>query len=227
VGDKMRRAYRSYQELLQHEQEGQDFSITAVLRDSALAIIAPHGGGIEPGTSELAYALAGDRYSFYCFEGLKRMNSRQLHIASTLFDEPQCLDLVRQSRLVIAVHGCQGLRPRIDVGGRYEKIKLRLVSVLSNAGFPAILDETSHAGIEPANICNRCTGGQGVQLEISFGLRKLFFGGMTHRQRSQTTPLFSAFISTMKDLIGSLGISETREVGLSPITGNPNEPSDF
>ena len=31
----------------------------------------PHGGGIEPGTSEVADAIAGEEFSFYAFEGLK------------------------------------------------------------------------------------------------------------------------------------------------------------
>jgi phage replication-related protein YjqB (UPF0714/DUF867 family) len=53
-----------------------------------VAVIAPHGGGIEPGTSELATAIAGDDFSLYLFEGLKSAGNGELHITSTNFDEP-------------------------------------------------------------------------------------------------------------------------------------------
>jgi phage replication-related protein YjqB (UPF0714/DUF867 family) len=48
----------------------------------ALAILAPHGGGIEPGTSELAEAVAGEGLSFYAFEGLKRSGNAVLHVGT-------------------------------------------------------------------------------------------------------------------------------------------------
>ena len=38
---------------------------------SRVATIAPHGGTIEPVTSKLAEATAGDSFNWYCFEGLQ------------------------------------------------------------------------------------------------------------------------------------------------------------
>lgn len=49
--------YGSFQELAAGERCGVDFSIYAVRRDSPVAIIAPHGGMIDPGTSDLARAI--------------------------------------------------------------------------------------------------------------------------------------------------------------------------
>lgn len=40
-------------------------------RRAPVAIIAPHGGSIEPGTSEIAATIAGDSQSFYAFEALR------------------------------------------------------------------------------------------------------------------------------------------------------------
>ena len=40
------------------------------IKEANIVIIAPHGGGIEPGTSELAIAIAGEELSFAVFEGL-------------------------------------------------------------------------------------------------------------------------------------------------------------
>ena len=65
---------------------------------------APHGGGIEPGTSELAEAIASKELSFYVFEGVKRVENGQLHITSTRFDEPVWARLLARAERVIAIH---------------------------------------------------------------------------------------------------------------------------
>ena len=98
--------YSSYAELEKHECEGKDFLRYAVERSSSVAIFAIHGGNIEPGTSEIAKAIAGEDFSLYCFEGLKPRGNRALHIASHNFDEPSSLVLVGRSRIIVAVHGC-------------------------------------------------------------------------------------------------------------------------
>ena len=74
--------------------------------DATVAIIAPHGGKIERGTSELARAIGGTDYRIYCFEGTKPNNNRDLHITSTNFDEPEGVKLVSACDRVVALHGC-------------------------------------------------------------------------------------------------------------------------
>jgi Poly-gamma-glutamate hydrolase len=82
-------------------------SITTLVRRARpkFALVAPHGGGIEPGTSELADAIAGSDLSFYTFEGLKSSGNTDLHITSTRFDEPMCLTLLASSSVVVTLHG--------------------------------------------------------------------------------------------------------------------------
>ena len=65
--------------------------ITAIERPgSRVLIIAPHGGRIEVGTSELAALIAADEHNLFSFEGLKpRGHNRELHITSRCF-EPKC-----------------------------------------------------------------------------------------------------------------------------------------
>ena len=43
--------YRDYADLAAHEKEGADYRITVLRRPSPIAVIAPHGGGIEPQTA--------------------------------------------------------------------------------------------------------------------------------------------------------------------------------
>ena len=80
--------YCNFDELVAHQRRNVDYRIHASIRPSPVAIIAPHGGGIEPGTSELAQAIAGDNFSYYCFESVRLAENKQLHIASHRFDEP-------------------------------------------------------------------------------------------------------------------------------------------
>ena len=58
--------YRTMQHLLT-EQPKEDYGIFCYPRGSHVAIIAPHGGNIEPRTSEVARAIVGDTYNLYCF----------------------------------------------------------------------------------------------------------------------------------------------------------------
>ncbi|MFO1434843.1 MAG: poly-gamma-glutamate hydrolase family protein [Gammaproteobacteria bacterium] len=100
--------YLSFEELAAVEREDIDYRI--VVREvpgASHAVITPHGGGIERGTTQIARAIAGDTHHLYLFEGLKpRGNLNALHITSRRFDEPRCLELVARSETVISVHGC-------------------------------------------------------------------------------------------------------------------------
>jgi phage replication-related protein YjqB (UPF0714/DUF867 family) len=44
--------YKNYEDLKQHEREGEDYVVILWENDSRIAVIAPHGGGIEPVTVE-------------------------------------------------------------------------------------------------------------------------------------------------------------------------------
>ncbi len=77
-----------------------------ISRGTDLVIVTPHGGGIEPGTTEIVRALAGADLSYYLFQGLKpNDNLAALHITSSNFDEPQCVALLRAAAMTVAVHG--------------------------------------------------------------------------------------------------------------------------
>jgi phage replication-related protein YjqB (UPF0714/DUF867 family) len=97
--------YDNFEELSQNERSGIDFRFVARRAQPAFAIVAPHGGGIEPGTSEIGDATAGAEYSFYAFEGLKSKGNSDLHITSTHFNEPVCLTVIAESDVVVTIHG--------------------------------------------------------------------------------------------------------------------------
>jgi phage replication-related protein YjqB (UPF0714/DUF867 family) len=105
--------------------EGVHYCRIARNRGGTILILAPHGGGIERGTSELARSIAGDRLSLYLFEGLMptARQSQALHITSTKFDEPGCLGLISRFQKALTIHGCEGTEPMIYVGGKDDDLK--------------------------------------------------------------------------------------------------------
>jgi phage replication-related protein YjqB (UPF0714/DUF867 family) len=136
-----------------------------------VVILAPHGGGIEIGTSQLAARIARGRHSLFLFEGLKPpWQNRGLHITSHRFDHPQCVALVSRSLVTLAVHGCKG-ESHIYIGGLDSELKTRLARKLRAAGFPASTDGHRYMGLNPLNICNRGARSRGAQIELTRDLR--------------------------------------------------------
>ncbi|MFM9851165.1 MAG: poly-gamma-glutamate hydrolase family protein [Hyphomicrobiaceae bacterium] len=168
MGDK----YRDYEELCAHEKLDTDFCIYIRDADTAVAVIAPHGGKIERGTSELAKAIGGAEYRIYCFEGAKPRNNSYLHLTSANFDEPRCLELLKDCDYVVAVHGCAEGGKTIFLGGRDTALRDAIGANLVAAGFKAGIHKNKNLqGTSTDNICNRGRRRRGVQLEIGPDLR--------------------------------------------------------
>jgi phage replication-related protein YjqB (UPF0714/DUF867 family) len=191
--------YKNFKSLSAVEKEGIDFQIWFNKIKSPIAIIAPHGGYIEPGTSEIAISIAGDDFACYSFEGIKpKGNKKYLHITSTNFDEPEGVEICRNSDIVLAVHGARENDHFVYVGGRNEDIKNRIIEKLKNDGFNAKEDSTDHSGRDARNICNKCKSTQGLQLEISEGLRKEMFMGLDPENLKLTTDVFDKFVNSIR-----------------------------
>ena len=165
--------YRNYKELEASETEGIDYDVVVICREkSRFAVIAPHGGKIEPMTAELAKAIAGNEFNLYCFRGIKKSNNRDLHITSHNFDEPRCLSLLESQTMVVAIHGCDKQGERVLLGGRDTKLMAELAAALDGAGVRAETSGHEFAGRHPRNICNRGSTGTGVQFELSMSFRQ-------------------------------------------------------
>ncbi len=167
-------SYRSFKELSQHEVEGQGYRVRIEVRDPRVLIIAPHGGRIEPMTTEISEAIAGENFSFYNFEGLKTDGNSVLHIESHLFDEPRALNVVEKADIVITVHGQLDQDDEfVMTGGLHTDLRLEIERQLQAAGFQTRLPTEGLMGTDPLNICNRGRRRQGVQLEASRKVRDL------------------------------------------------------
>jgi phage replication-related protein YjqB (UPF0714/DUF867 family) len=194
--------YRDFLHLAAHEVKGVDYCIRARSASSVL-IIAPHGGGIEPGTSELAEAIAAADHSLYLFDGLKDAGNGELHITSSNFDEPTCLAMMALVDRVVTVHGEERDDAVVFIGG-LDKVGIeRMNASLASSGFSVKEPDKTHLkGQSQTNICNRGRSGVGVQLEISEGLRRTFFRALSPRsERRHTTSEFARFVGAVRDAL--------------------------
>lgn len=195
--------YENFAELERNEKEGRDFRIRPLDRRVPMVVIAPHGGDIEHGTSEIAGAIAGDDFSFYAFEGIKQSRNRDLHITSHHFDEPKCVNLVGASTTAIAIHGRKGEAKVVYLGGRDTRALKVLRTTLLAGGFRVEKDDSPRLqGRDKKNICNRTKTGTGVQLEITRGLRRSFFQGLHRNRRRHLTKRFHEFVAAVRKSLG-------------------------
>jgi phage replication-related protein YjqB (UPF0714/DUF867 family) len=193
--------YANFTELKDAEHEGVDFRVCVVLReDASTVVLAPHGGGIEPGTSEVAKTIAKDDLSLAVFEGKKSRGNARLHMTSTRFDEPRCLALVQEADSVLAVHGEGSEEPVVFLGGRDKTLGARVRAALERHGYKVKVHKNAGLqGMAAENICNRGRRRIGVQLELSAGLRKLFFASLNTEGRRKHTDELARFAAAVRE----------------------------
>ena len=191
--------YGNFQELKRHETEGTDYEICIKRGSSGIAVIAPHGGGIEPGTVDIADGVAGKEHTFYCFKGMKLSGNADLHITSDKFDEPEGSRIAEEAELVLAIHGCMGNKDIIFVGGKDPDFKRILLTSITQAGFKA--KESGRLelkGMKSANICNRGRSGTGGQVEISESLRGKMFDSLSSGTEKEKNKVFDNVVAALR-----------------------------
>jgi phage replication-related protein YjqB (UPF0714/DUF867 family) len=201
--------YACFADLAAANTAGIDYQITVVEAAAQRCLVmAIHGGGIEPGTTELAQSLAGDSEpdspSLYLFEGLRSSGNSELHLTSTHFDEPQALAVVARHEFCVSIHGCAGQTPVTYIGGRDVWLRETIARELDAAGFAVLRPgekgfAENLAGTAEMNIWNRTTRGKGVQLELTRAQRAAFFAELgTARDRMQPTDELDRYIEALR-----------------------------
>ncbi|WP_426621139.1 poly-gamma-glutamate hydrolase family protein [Bacillus licheniformis] len=194
--------YGSFTEMAENEIEGTDYSVAARDAGSALLVMAPHGGGIEPGISEIVKAFA-EGASVYLLEGLKRRGNKSLHVTSAHFDCPLALRMAAGHRYILAFHGYEEPAHRHTlIGGTDRRRALMFKETLERHGFSAELaaERGYLSGTNPASINNRCQTGLSVQFEISTAQRKAMFEQFTLKgRRTSQNEVFSRYVKALKE----------------------------
>jgi phage replication-related protein YjqB (UPF0714/DUF867 family) len=164
--------YPGFKALSAAEKDGVDYRVTTIERKSPVAVLAIHGGAIEPGSDQLARSIARDDWNLYLFESLKPAHDDTLHITATRFDEPRAVALVEHSAICVSVHGAKGDTDSICLGGSNPGLRRAIHDSLERSALGIPVEEPCARlpGVAPKNIGNRCETG-GVQLELSTALR--------------------------------------------------------
>lgn len=170
----------NYAQLLAHYKENEHFQIISHASPIAkLLCMAIHGGAIEPGTKEFVWQLHNiiPQTSLYVFDSALPWAPNQYgndshHITSTKFDEPTALAMAQAHEVIVSVHGCEGHKPAILLGGLDENLKINLAHIFENNGLCVERDNHKYPGKSVNNICNKSITGQGVQLELTQALRQ-------------------------------------------------------
>jgi phage replication-related protein YjqB (UPF0714/DUF867 family) len=176
-----------------------EYRIATRVGRSDVVVFAPHGGDIEPGSSEVADVIAGADLSFYEFAGEDPTGNRALHVPSTAFDEPTLVALLAVAERAVAVHGARGRDPIAWVGGRDVNGRDRVIERLCDAGFTARVADGALAGTDAENIVNRTASRGGVQLELTWALRERLFDGDVHaRRRAEPSAMLVRFSDAVR-----------------------------
>jgi phage replication-related protein YjqB (UPF0714/DUF867 family) len=162
----------SFKELSLLKKEGKDFEIKLRTGTSDSLVMAIHGGTIEPGTTELANATAGEKHSYYTFTGLVD-DYVGLHLTSIEFDDPRLLVLTQQAKNCLGLHGLKDDQIDFCVGGANAQKRKSYFQLLSQK-FPkwrtCELCCPPNLGTSSKNIVNKCQL-SGVQIEMGSTLR--------------------------------------------------------
>jgi phage replication-related protein YjqB (UPF0714/DUF867 family) len=194
--------YPDFENLKNREDLSTDYLIRWRIGGSGIAILAIHGGEIEPGTSRIAEAIAGANHSFYSFEGIKNSKNRVLHITSNRFDEPTAVEIVCHANIIISIHGSAIMEPVVHLGGLDVEVQDRIRQELKRAGFQVVFGaDQRFRGTDHKNICNLCGRGMGVQMEISRGLRATMFEDLSPEGRHHRTAVFPRFTTAVRRAI--------------------------
>jgi phage replication-related protein YjqB (UPF0714/DUF867 family) len=206
--------YTSYAALAAEQVEGVDYQREHRTPTGwSWLSMAVHGGGIEPGTSEMASEVAGSRMGYYGFIGTKASGNSDLHITSTLVDYPDLLPLLPNARRVLSFHGFAGTAGVAEtaVGALDGQLAAAVTSALTAAGFSVIAAPSEIAGSDPGNICSRGLTRAGVQLEMSNALRESFFPGgdlsQSMRDSGQRTSTFHAYAAAVLSAVQYLDLT--------------------
>jgi phage replication-related protein YjqB (UPF0714/DUF867 family) len=174
--------YQSVRELLAVEPGNVEI-VEVINGRSPIAVLAPHAGGIEPFTGELAKAIAGKIHRLYEFSGKAARDNFRFHVSSVRFDEPGLQNVLKGARTAISIHGAAGDEDAVTlIGGVNRRLIEAVRAKLESAGFAVMDAPTELAATDPRNLVNRVPEG-GVQLELTRRLREDLRGGWLRRLR--------------------------------------------
>jgi len=193
--------YQDYTELVLKALKDRDYRLNLIDRGADFTVIAIHGGGIEPLTSELAAAIAGEEHNLYDFRGIRPRGNEELRIPARRFDEMHLRELLRRSRVALSVLGVEGPEALVHLGGRNRRLVRILRRRLMEVGFAVRGPLGPGAAHDPTRFVNWPAEG-GVQTELTRTLRQKMVDGpladFLWEDAARWNDLFCAYIVAVR-----------------------------
>ncbi|MCJ1661261.1 poly-gamma-glutamate hydrolase family protein [Staphylococcus sp. NRL 18/288] len=168
--------FRSMTQLFANTKEGVDWKKEIKKTGSNVIIVAPHGGNIEKGTTELTKMVAKhNHYDYYSFTVLSQQNPEKFHVTSSHYNDPTLLNMVKSKDFAVSIHGAKGDKPVIYLGGLDTELKEAIKQQLLKQHFTVKIAPSYLGGDLKQNFVNRDFKDKGVQLELTTAFRKSLF----------------------------------------------------
>lgn len=178
--------YNSMSELEAKTTENNDWEIVTRNIGSQVIIAAIHGGGIEPGTTEIADLTAQKgEYDYFSFKGTKSKENEDLHVTSRNYDQSVLMEMIKNKTNAVAIHGCDGDGNIIYIGGKDQKLIHEMTKQFEQLNINVEQAPEHISGAHDDNIINCCKTGAGVQLELTPDLRKMCFNNQKYNKKSR------------------------------------------
>lgn len=204
--------YTSMTQLERETKEGIDWKKETRDQGNQVLIVAPHGGNIEQGTSELTKLLAQQGgYDYFSFEATRPSNNTQLHVTSTHYDDPTLHQMIEGRAATISIHGAKGDDQIVFLGGAKSDLRDAIQSQLESRGFAVQVPPEYLGGLNEDNFINKNENSTGVQLELTTALRKALFinqdmSTTSRKNENNWSPLMYQFADALH-----IAISQTTE----------------
>ncbi|MCD8851486.1 poly-gamma-glutamate hydrolase family protein [Staphylococcus xylosus] len=178
--------YNSMSELEAKTTENNDWEIVTRNLGSQVIIAAIHGGGIEPGTNEIADLTAKKgEYDYFSFKGTKSKGNEDLHVTSRNYDQSVLIEMIKNKTNAVAIHGCDGDGNIIYIGGKDQKLIHEMTKQFEQLNINVEQEPEHISGAHDDIIINCCKTGAGVQLELTPDLRKMCFNNQKYNKKSR------------------------------------------
>ncbi|MBV5139060.1 poly-gamma-glutamate hydrolase family protein [Staphylococcus xylosus] len=178
--------YNSMSELEAKTTENNDWEIVTRNLGSQVIIAAIHGGGIEPGTTEIADLTAKKgEYDYFSFKGTKSKGNEDLHVTSRNYDQSVLIEMIKNKTNAVAIHGCDGDGNIIYIGRKDQKLIHEMTKQFEQLNINVEQEPEHISGAHDDNIINCCKTGAGVQLELTPDLRKMCFNNQKYNKKSR------------------------------------------
>lgn len=199
--------FKSMTQLFSHTKEGTDWKKEIKKTNSNVIIVAPHGGNLEKGTTELTKLVANqNHYNYYSFTVLNHTNPEKFHVTSPHYNDPTLLNMVKSKDFAISIHGAKGTKPVIYLGGLDTPLKQAIKHELLKQHFIVKPSPTYLGGDLKENFVNRDFKDKGVQIELSTAFRKSLFinenmSAQSRENQSNWSPVMYKFADALDQAI--------------------------